>query len=130
MAGLVLGCTIFGVLARPEWWVRPCASQRRNLIRVLAHRPYWIVALIGVEVGSSLGLTIATLLVTIQNSCGPSELGPATSIAFFGRNLGGIMSITVVSAVVANTLPSILGPKMAPFIAQGVPPELIGALAK
>jgi hypothetical protein len=40
------------------------------------------------------------------------------------------MSITVVSAVVANTLPSILGPKMAPFIAQGVPPELIGALAK
>lgn len=66
----------------------------------------------------------------IQNSSGPEELGPATSLAFFGRNLGGIFSITVVSAVVANTLPGILEPKLAPYAALGLPADVITTLAK
>lgn len=111
MALLVVGTVLTGLLLQQYW-------------------SYGQVVGLTIEVGLGLGLCIATILLAIQNASPDADIGPATSVAFFGRNLGGIFAVTVVSAVVTNSLSSLLAPTLDPLVQQGLPSDLVPLIIK
>ncbi|KAI9027986.1 major facilitator superfamily domain-containing protein [Hyaloraphidium curvatum] len=108
---LLLGTLLTGLIIEVDW-------------------PYWKMALLSMEVGVGLGLSLATLLLAVQFASGDDEIGPGTSVAFFGRNLGGILAITIVSAVVSNSLPGLLKPQLETLVPQGLPENVIDRIVK
>ena len=54
--------------------------------------------------GFGLGLTMQVLVLAVQNTVAPSQLGTATSAATFFRSIGGAIGVSVFSAVFNNQL--------------------------
>jgi EmrB/QacA subfamily drug resistance transporter len=54
--------------------------------------------------GFGLGLTMQVLVLAVQNSVAPKELGTATSAATFFRSIGGSIGVSVFSAIFTNEL--------------------------
>ncbi|HVS69161.1 MAG TPA: MDR family MFS transporter [Mycobacteriales bacterium] len=69
-----------------------------------ATTPYWQNALYMSLMGIGLGMTMQTLLLVAQNSVGYSELGVATSLAAFGRSIGGSIGIAIFGTIFSNRL--------------------------
>jgi hypothetical protein len=54
--------------------------------------------------GLGLGLTMQVLVLAVQNSVQPKELGTATSAATFFRSIGGSIGVSVFSAIFNNKM--------------------------
>jgi EmrB/QacA subfamily drug resistance transporter len=54
--------------------------------------------------GLGLGLTMQVLVLAVQNSVDPKELGTATSAATFFRSIGGSIGVSVFSAIFNNKM--------------------------
>jgi EmrB/QacA subfamily drug resistance transporter len=54
--------------------------------------------------GLGLGLTMQVLVLAVQNSVSPRELGTATSAATFFRSIGGSIGVSVFSAIFNNKM--------------------------
>ncbi|WP_102191723.1 MDR family MFS transporter [Microbacterium aurantiacum] len=54
--------------------------------------------------GAGLGMTMQNLVLIVQNTANPSEMGVASSGVTFFRSLGGTIGVSVMGAVVANTI--------------------------
>jgi hypothetical protein len=54
--------------------------------------------------GLGLGLTMQVLVLAVQNSVAPRELGTATSAATFFRSIGGSIGVSVFSAIFNNKM--------------------------
>ncbi len=68
----------------------------------------WNVSLRVFVLGLGLGLVIQTLVVAVQNSVDPRDLGVATSSNTFFRSMGGAIGTAVFGSVLTSTLTSSL----------------------
>lgn len=57
--------------------------------------------------GAGVGMTMQNLVLIVQNVAKPSEMGVASSGVTFFRSLGGTIGVSVMGAVLANTLTSL-----------------------
>jgi EmrB/QacA subfamily drug resistance transporter len=66
--------------------------------------PLW--ALVGalIVIGMGLGLTMLTLLISVQHAVPKSQLGIATSLNQFFRSIGGAMGVALLGAVLTSGL--------------------------
>jgi EmrB/QacA subfamily drug resistance transporter len=97
--------------------------------------PYWQIALAMVVLGAGLGNVMQVLVLAVQNSVEPRDIGTATSGATFFRSIGGSFGTAVFGAVWAARLASELAGFLPPGKAgsdpttsmasiQALPPEL------
>jgi EmrB/QacA subfamily drug resistance transporter len=66
--------------------------------------PFWQTALYMALMGTGLGLTMQVLLLSAQNSVNYEDLGVATSMAAFGRSIGGSIGVAMFGTVFNNRL--------------------------
>ena len=57
--------------------------------------------------GAGVGMTMQNLVLIVQNVAKPSEMGVASSGVTFFRSLGGTVGVSVMGAVLANSLTSL-----------------------
>jgi EmrB/QacA subfamily drug resistance transporter len=74
--------------------------------------PFWQTALYMAAMGTGLGLTMQVLLLSAQNSVDYQELGVATSLAAFGRSIGGSIGVAMFGTVFNNRLAADLTTKI------------------
>jgi len=79
--------------------------------------PYWQIAVAALVLGIGLGNVMQVLVLAVQNSVNPRELGAATSASTFFRSIGGSFGTAVFGAVLAGRLASEL--------ARALPPALL-----
>ena len=51
--------------------------------------------------GTGLGLALISLLLAVQHSVPPTELGIATSLNLFARSIGGAVGVSIMGAILA-----------------------------
>jgi EmrB/QacA subfamily drug resistance transporter len=66
--------------------------------------PYWKISIAMVVLGSGLGNVMQVLVLAVQNSVAPRDIGTATSGATFFRSIGGSFGTAVFGAVWAARL--------------------------
>jgi EmrB/QacA subfamily drug resistance transporter len=65
---------------------------------------FFLVSLYMFAMGAGVGMTMQNLVLIVQNVAKPSEMGVASSGVTFFRSLGGTVGVSVMGAVVANSL--------------------------
>ncbi|MGB2838664.1 MAG: MDR family MFS transporter [Actinomycetes bacterium] len=106
--------------------------------------PYWQIAMAMVVLGAGLGNLMQVLILAVQNSVEPRDIGTATSGATFFRSIGGSFGTAIFGAVfaarlateMASVLPAASAgadPTTSMANIQALPPELqsevLGAFA-
>lgn len=81
----------------------------------------WTISGYQFVVGLGLGLTMATVMVAVQNAVSPRDMGAATSAMTFFRSLGGAIGTAVFGAVLTSRLTTHLAETVPPQIAARVP---------
>ncbi|GGL86752.1 MDR family MFS transporter [Micromonospora yangpuensis] len=66
-----------------------------------------------VLVGVGLGLTMQNLVLVVQNSVGPHELGAASSLVAFFRTLGGAVGVSALGALLSTRVTGYLSDGLA-----------------
>ena len=66
--------------------------------------PYWQIALYLFILGLGFGNIMQTLILAVQNSVNPRDVGVATSGSTFFRSIGGTIGTAVFGAVMTNRL--------------------------
>jgi MFS family permease len=66
--------------------------------------PYWKISIAMVVLGAGLGNVMQVLVLAVQNSVEPRDIGTATSGATFFRSIGGAFGTAVFGAVWAARL--------------------------
>jgi EmrB/QacA subfamily drug resistance transporter len=69
-----------------------------------ATTPFWETAIFMAIMGTGLGLTMQVLMLVAQNSVEYGELGVATSLAAFGRSIGGAVGTAVFGTIFSTRL--------------------------
>jgi EmrB/QacA subfamily drug resistance transporter len=64
-----------------------------------ANTPYWQVAIAMALLGAGLGNVMQVLILAVQNSVDPSDIGAATSASAFSRSIGGSFGTAIFGAV-------------------------------
>ncbi|HUV47478.1 MAG TPA: hypothetical protein VMX11_00755, partial [Actinomycetes bacterium] len=107
--------------------------------------PYWQIAMAMVVLGAGLGNLMQVLILAVQNSVEPRDIGTATSGATFFRSIGGSFGTAIFGAVFAARLATEMAgvvpaasagadPTTSMANIQALPPELqsevLGAFAR
>lgn len=72
-------------------------------------------------VGLGLGATMQNLVLAVQNSTKPQDLGAASSVVAFFRSLGGSIGVSVLGALLAHRVTADVTDGAADLVAAGVP---------
>ncbi|HZY46637.1 MAG TPA: MFS transporter [Candidatus Bathyarchaeia archaeon] len=67
------------------------------------------VATTSIPLGLGLGITLASVLSTFQNSVDRTRIGIASSLSTFSQNLGGAVGVGIIGTIQLNSLSSRLG---------------------
>lgn len=59
--------------------------------------------------GAGVGMTMQNLVLVVQNTCKPSEIGVASSGVTFFRSLGGTIGVSVMGAALAARVTDLMG---------------------
>jgi MFS family permease len=93
-----------------------------------ADTPYWRTALFMLTLGVGIGLVMQVIVLAMQNSVNPSDMGVATSSATFFRSLGGTFGTALFGTVLANRLASELAQRLPAGALHGInPSQLTGS---
>jgi len=93
-----------------------------------ADTPYWRTALFMLTLGAGIGLVMQVMVLAMQNSVDPRDMGVATSSATFFRSLGGTFGTALFGTILANRLASQLAERLPPAALHGVnPAQLTGS---
>ena len=65
---------------------------------------FWLLSLYMVLLGAGVGMTMQNLVLVVQNTAKPTEIGVASSGINFFRSLGGTIGVAVMGAVVASSV--------------------------
>lgn len=90
------------------------------------HSPLWVTSVLGFFVGTGMGFSMLTLLLSAQQSAGKGELGAVTSGVLFARQMGGALGVAVMAlligaaAIRAGGLDLAEGLRRAYFLAVGL----------
>ncbi|WP_426367105.1 MFS transporter [Streptomyces sp. E-08] len=71
--------------------------------------------------GAGIGLVMPVLVLAVQNSVRPADLGTATSAHTYFRQIGGSVGAAVFGTLFASRLDDALGDRLAGVLAQGGP---------
>jgi MFS family permease len=74
------------------------------LSRLEVGTPTWEVLGAGVVLGLGLGMVMQVLVLAVQNSVDPREMGVATSGSTLFRQIGGSIGVSIFGAIFANRL--------------------------
>ncbi|MFI8766291.1 MFS transporter [Streptomyces sp. NPDC053792] len=74
--------------------------------------------------GTGIGLVMPVLVLAVQNSVRPADLGTATSAHNYFRQIGGSVGAAVFGTLFASRLDDALGDRLAGVLAQGGPVKL------
>ena len=93
-----------------------------------ADTPYWRTALFMLTLGVGIGLVMQVIVLAMQNSVDPRDMGVATSSATFFRSMGGTFGTAIFGTLLANRLTSQLAERLPAAALQGVnPAKLTGS---
>jgi EmrB/QacA subfamily drug resistance transporter len=97
--------------------------------------PYWRAALFMLTLGVGIGLVMQVMVLAMQNSVDPRDMGVATSSAAFFRSLGGTFGTALFGTILTNRLASELAQRLPAAALHGVntsqltgSPQVIAAL--
>jgi EmrB/QacA subfamily drug resistance transporter len=97
--------------------------------------PYWRTALFMLTLGVGIGLVMQVIVLAMQNSVDPRDMGVATSSATFFRSLGGTFGTALFGTILTNRLASELAQRLPATALHGVntsqltgSPQVIAAL--
>jgi EmrB/QacA subfamily drug resistance transporter len=95
--------------------------------------PYWQIAVAALVLGTGLGNVMQVLVLAVQNSVDPRELGSATSASTFFRSIGGSFGTAVFGAVLASRLlheiTKVLPPALLKHVGTGDITSSLGSIA-
>ena len=77
-----------------------------------ADTPYWHLAVFMALIGLGVGMSMQNLVLAVQNTVRPDELGAASSVVAFFRSLGGAIGVSALGAV--------LGHRVTGYLADGL----------
>ncbi|MFG2105800.1 MDR family MFS transporter [Micromonospora chersina] len=136
MAGIIFTSIITGRamsrIGRYKWF--PVAGAAVLVAGMLLFRQLqvatslWAAFGFMVVIGVGLGLCMQSLILGVQNSVDPRDLGAGTSSATFFRSLGGSFGVAILGAVLSSRLTSELAGRLPAAIAQ-LPPDQRAAVA-
>jgi EmrB/QacA subfamily drug resistance transporter len=90
--------------------------------------PYWRTALFMLTLGAGIGLVMQVIVLAMQNSVDPGDMGVATSSAAFFRTLGGTFGTALFGTILANRLASQLAERLPLPALHGIDPaQLTGS---
>jgi len=93
-----------------------------------ADTPYWRTSLFMLTLGVGIGLVMQVIVLAMQNSVDPRDMGVATSSATFFRSLGGTFGTALFGTVLANRLASELAQRLPVGAMHGInPSQLTGS---
>ena len=84
--------------------------------------PLWQASLYMATMGIGLGLSMQTLVISVQNALPPRDMGVATSSVTFFRSVGGTFGAAISLAVLFSTLAGNIQERA---VAAGLPQEVI-----
>ena len=131
MAGVLIASTIVGqIITRTGKWKRYMVAGALALLVGLVmmgmlryDTNYWYVGVSMAILGAGVGMTMQNLVLVVQNTVGPTEIGVASSGVTFFRTIGGTAGISVMGAILAHQITDY----MAEGLAKLSPSELAGA---
>lgn len=133
MAGVLISSTVIGqIITRTGKWKRYMVAGALALLAGLFmmgqlryDTNYWYVGISMAILGAGVGMTMQNLVLVVQNTVAPTEMGASSSGVTFFRTIGGTAGISVMGAILAT--------QVADYVKDGLtklpPSELAGAAA-
>jgi hypothetical protein len=84
--------------------------------------PVWQASIFMAVMGVGLGLSMQTLVISVQNALPPKDMGVATSSVTFFRSMGGTFGAAIALAVLFSTLAANIKGRA---VAAGLPQSVI-----
>ena len=112
MAGIIVASGITGkmMMKTGRYKVFPIIGTAVMFVAVLlfstldVDSPLWHAALFMVLMGGGLGLSMQTLVISVQNALPPQDMGVATSSVSFFRSMGGTFGAAVALSVLFGSV--------------------------
>ncbi|UWF78732.1 MDR family MFS transporter [Microbacterium neungamense] len=79
--------------------------------------PFVLVSLYMLLLGAGVGMTMQNLVLIVQNTARPEDLGAASSGVTFFRSLGGTVGVSVMGAALAGTVTGLIDDRKAELAA-------------
>ncbi|MEU4061735.1 MFS transporter [Streptomyces wedmorensis] len=129
MGGIVVASVVSGrLISRTgRYKVYPVAGGAVSVLgmwllsRMEADTPRLQHSLWQAVLGTGIGLVMPVLVLAVQNSVRPSDLGTATSAHNYFRQIGGSVGAAVFGTLFASRFDDALGDRLAGVLAQGGP---------
>jgi len=96
------------------------------LTRLDADTPLWVFGAMVFVMGAGMGLVMQNIVLAVQNSVDPHEIGVATSANSFFREIGGSVGAALFGTLFTSRLVALLKPTFADYATQN--PDQAGAL--
>ncbi len=113
MAGIIVTSTISGriMLATGRYKVFPIVGTALMIAAMLlfstlsVDTPPWQTIAYMAVMGGGLGLSMQTLIISVQNALPPRDMGVATGSVTFFRSMGGTFGVAVALSILFGSLP-------------------------
>jgi len=110
MAGVLIASTVVGqIITRTGKWKRYMVTGGVALLAGLImmgqlryDTNFWYVGVSMAILGAGVGMTMQNLVLVVQNTVAPTELGVASSGVTFFRTIGGSAGISVMGSLLAH----------------------------
>jgi EmrB/QacA subfamily drug resistance transporter len=119
--GLLISSTVTGrIITKTGRWKRFLVGGAALLTigfalmgTLRADTNYAVLSCYMALIGLGLGMTMQNLVLAVQNTVGPHELGAASSVVAFFRSLGGAIGVSALGAVLAHKVKDYLADGLA-----------------
>ncbi|MGI5522896.1 MDR family MFS transporter [Micromonospora sp. CA-259024] len=130
--GLLVSSTLSGrIITRTGRWKRFLVAGSALLTvgfalmgTLRADTSFTLLSVYMAVIGIGLGMTMQNLVLAVQNTVGPHELGAASSVVAFFRSLGGAIGVSALGAVLAHKVKDYLAEGLAQL---GIPASSAGS---
>lgn len=121
MGGVLISSTVVGALITRYGVWKPyliagsiSLAAGAYMLSTLHYDTHYIwVAIYMFLMGAGVGMTMQNLVLIVQNTSKPTEIGVASSGITFFRSLGGSVGVAVMGAAVATRVPELLAERQA-----------------
>ncbi len=141
MGGLLVSSTVVGqIITRTGKWKRYMVTGAAALLAGLVmmgqlryDTSYWYVGVSMFVMGAGVGMTMQNLVLAVQNTIAPTEMGAASSAVTFFRTIGGTAGMSAMGAMLAHQVSGYISDglaKLSPEEMQGAEALAGGVLPK
>ncbi|WP_449277027.1 DHA2 family efflux MFS transporter permease subunit [Leucobacter sp. GX24907] len=141
MGGVLLSSAIVGqIITRTGKWKRYVVAGAIALLAGLVmmgqlryDTNYWFVGVSMAVVGAGVGMTMQNLVLVVQNTVAPTQLGASSAAVTFFRTIGGTAGISVMGTILAHEVADYFKEgftKLAATLQQNPDPAVIADLQR